>query len=191
MSGEKVSGRGYKYKTIKRGLALFKNVQPPQRRVTALYNVSITSYKVSFGCGDWIDHWVEMKRGKVGVFRFEVHGGRIVVFANANGARTAVVQVRVRDLVFGTNAMTNDDFVDLLKEKRGGRRNVREIQDNNLCRAPPLFFFLKTTNRNKQQYDHYFLKKGPTSTPTQQHPETNTNKHQQPPVLKPPPLFKK
>ena len=156
MSGEKVSGRGYKYKTIKRGLALFKNVQPPQRRVTAVYNVSITSYKVSFGCGDWIDHWVEMKRGKVGVFRFEVHGGRIVVFANANGARTAVVQVRVRDLVFGTNAMTNDDFVDLLKEKRGGRRNVREIQDNNLCRAPPLFFFLKTTNRNKQQYDHYF-----------------------------------
>ena len=87
-----------------------------------------------------------MKRGKVGVFRFEVHGGRIVVFANANGARTAVVQVRVRDLVFGTNAMTNDDFVDLLKEKggergkrRNERRNVREIQDNNLCRH--LFLF--------------------------------------------------
>ena len=81
-----------------------------------------------------------MKRGKVGVFRFEVHGGRIVVFANANGARTAVVQVRVRDLVFGTNAMTNDDFVDLLKEK-GGEEEMSERSRTTTCAEHHLFSF--------------------------------------------------
>ena len=149
MSGERV-GEGVKNNQVSVSIVqIVQNVKPTQR-TTAVYNVSITSYKVSFGCGDWIDHWVEMKRGKVGVFRFEVHGGRIVVLANANGAGTAVVQVRVRDLVFGTNAMTNDDFVDLLKEM--GERNVRGNQDNNLCTTTEHHLFLfKRTNRNKQQ----------------------------------------
>lgn len=83
-----------------------------------------------------MNDWIEVERREIGILRSNVEIVRLVVDWDLNGSRSGVVEMRKGDFVFGSNLLSNHNFVDvveLVAEGRKAQTLARNVCDHNMA----------------------------------------------------------